>query len=88
MGMALVVVAGFVFGPVFPTLMAILLGHFESALHGRAVGFLFGVGGIGWTIIPILIGMVARRSGVQRGFGIAAAAAVCLSAVALMILLR
>jgi fucose permease len=86
--MVLVVAAGLIFGPVFPTLMAILLGHFDPALHGRAVGLLFAVGGIGWTIIPILIGMVARRSGVQRGFRIAAAAAVCLSAVALMILLR
>lgn len=77
--MALVMLAGFVFGPIFPTLMAILLDHVDPASHGRAVGIFFAIGGIGWTFIPILIGMYARRTSVQRGFAIAVAAAVGLS---------
>ncbi len=83
--MALVPVAGFVFGPIFPTLMAILLGHFHASLHGRAVGLFFAIGGIGWTMIPILIGNYARRTTVQRGFAVAVAAAVGLSVVALIL---
>lgn len=79
----MIILAGLVFGPIFPTLMALLLGHFSPALHGRAVGFLFAVGGIGWTVIPILIGGVARRSGVRRGFLVAVAAAVGLCGIAM-----
>jgi fucose permease len=88
--MALVIAAGAFFGPIFPTLMAVLLGHFERApaLYGRAVGMLFAVGGVGWTAIPLLIGARARRAGVQRGFLIAAAAAVGLSGVALALAAR
>ncbi len=86
--MALVLAAGLVFGPIFPTLMAILLGHFPAAVHGRAVGLLFAIGGVGWTIIPLLIGAYARRTSLQRGLFIAAAAAVGLSLVAIVLVLR
>jgi fucose permease len=85
--MALVVVAGLVFGPIFPTLMAVLLGHFAPRVHGRAVGLLFAIGGIGWTTIPILIGAYARRVGVQRGFVFAVATALGLCAVAVGLVL-
>jgi len=53
-----------------------------------AVGLLFALASIGWTTIPILIGAYARRAGVQRGFVIAAAAAGCLTGIALIIALR
>src|SRR5207244_195846 len=55
LAMALVPATGLVFGPIFPTLMAILLGHFHPSVQGRAVGVFFAVGGVGWTLIPILI---------------------------------
>lgn len=74
----LVVAAGAVVGPIFPTLIAILLGHVEPALHGRTVGIFFCIGGIGWTIVPILIGMYAKRTGVQRAFLISTGSAVLL----------
>ena len=79
----LVLAAGLAFGPIFPTIMAILLGHFDASVHGRAVGFLFAIGGIGWTTIPILIGAYARRRGVQRGFLVAVASCAGLCGVAL-----
>lgn len=81
----LVIAAGLVFGPVFPTLMAVLLSHCEPAMHGRAVGLFFAVGGLGWTTIPVLIGAYARRTNVQRAFGIAVAVAVGLAATAVVL---
>lgn len=85
---AMVVTAGLVFGPIFPTLMAVLLGHFDPLLHGRAVGLLFGIGGLGWTAIPMLIGAYARRTSVQRGFLLAAGSAVGLCGIALALVAR
>jgi fucose permease len=84
---SLVLAAGLVFGPIFPTIVAVLLSHVPGALHGRAVGVLFAIGGIGWTIIPIFIGAYARRTSVQRGFSIAVGAAVGLSAIAAALVL-
>ena len=83
---ALVVAAGLVFGPVFPTLMAILLSHCEPATHGRAVGLFFAVGGLGWTTIPVLIGALARRTNVQKAFSIAVGAAIGLAGIALVLM--
>jgi len=87
-GMAIgsVVVAGLVFGPIFPTIMALLLGHFPKSLHGRAVGLFFAIGGLGWTAIPMLIGAYAQRTSVQRGFVMAAASAVGLCGIAIALL--
>ena len=68
--------------------MAVLLAHFAPAVHGRAVGLLFAIGGIGWTVIPVLIGASARRAGLQRGFAIAVAAAVGLCLTALVLAMR
>jgi fucose permease len=84
---AAVIGAGFVFGPIFPTIMAVLLGHFKTMpdVQGRAVGLLFAIGGIGWTMIPMLIGAYARRTSVQRSFLIAVASAVGLCIVATLL---
>jgi fucose permease len=76
---ALVVAAGLILGPIFPTLIAILLSHVEPSLHGRTVGIFFCIGGIGWTFIPMLIGAYAKRTNVQHAFLIAAACAVLLT---------
>ena len=84
----LIVVAGAVVGPIFPTLIAILLAHVEPSLHGRAVGIFFCIGGIGWTAIPILIGLYAKRTTVQRGFLIASGSAVLLCALSIVLALR
>ncbi|MBC8869565.1 MAG: MFS transporter [Planctomycetes bacterium] len=83
---AMVVLAGLVFGPTFPTIIGVLMGHVKTNispdLGGRAVGLFFMIGGIGWSVIPILIGAYARKTSVQRGFLIAVAAGVGLTAVA------
>jgi len=81
----LVVVAGLILGPIFPTLIAILLSHVEPSLHGRTVGVFFCVGGIGWTVIPMLIGAYAKQTSVQRAFLVAAGCAVVLTGMAAML---
>ena len=79
----MVVVAGLVLGPIFPTLIAILFTHVSPSLHGRAVGLFFCIGGIGWTLIPILIGAYAKRTTVQRAFLIATGSATALTLLSL-----
>lgn len=80
-----VILAGLVFGPIFPTLMGLLLDHFHPSVQGRAVGIFFAIGGIGWTVIPMLIGAYARRTSVQHGFRIAVAAALGLCGIAVVL---
>jgi fucose permease len=75
----MVVAAGLILGPIFPTLIAILLTNVQPSLHGRAVGLFFCIGGIGWTFVPLLIGAYAKRTNVQRAFLIASASAVLLT---------
>ena len=80
---ALVVAAGLILGPIFPTLIAVLLGHVQPSLHGRVVGIFFCIGGVGWTAIPMLIGAYAKRTSVQRAFLITAWCAVMLTGLSL-----
>jgi fucose permease len=42
-------------------------------VRGRAVGFFFFFASVGWTVVPMIIGVVARKTNIQRGFLIAAA---------------
>ena len=81
----LLVLAGCILGPIFPTLIAILLSHQPENLYGRAVGIFFCIGGIGWTTIPIMIGAYAKRTSVQRAFLIANASAVVLTVLAVVL---
>lgn len=68
---ALVVLSGLVFGPVFPAMMTMLLASVPGEAAGRAVGFFFFFGSIGWTVFPMMIGGIAKRSSIQRGFMVA-----------------
>jgi fucose permease len=52
-------------GPIFPTLVGILLMHFPHA-RGTAFGAMFAIGAVGNLFLPPLIGAYARRSSVQR----------------------
>ncbi len=81
----MVILAGCILGPIFPTLIAILLSHLPGELHGRAVGIFFCIGGIGWTAIPIMIGAYAKRTSVQQAFLIATGSAVMLTLLCLLL---
>lgn len=87
MAVAMVALSAVIFAPLFPTIIAVLLSHFPESLHGRAVGIFFAVGGLGWTLIPMLIGAYAQRTSIQRGFLLAMLSAVGLTIVALLLLL-
>jgi fucose permease len=71
--LGLIVAAGLVFGPTFPILIAKILSAAPPGVEGRAVGFFFAFGSVGWTFIPRLIGHVATKSNIQRGFMVAGA---------------
>jgi fucose permease len=77
-----VAAAGLIFGPIFPTILALLLVHFPIEVRGRAIGLFFAIAAVGWTGIPALIGAYAKRTTIQRGFLIAVASAVALTLVA------
>ena len=85
---ALVIAVGVLFGPLYPTLLAVLLAHFDPSLHGRAIAVFFTLGGLGCTVLPMLIGAYARRTSVQRGFLLAAASVGGLCVVALLLALK
>jgi hypothetical protein len=70
---ATILLAGLACGPVFPTMMAVVLLSVHPDTMGRAVGFFFFFASVGWTVIPMLIGFVARKADIQRGFLVAAA---------------
>jgi len=86
MAVLMVVLAGIIFGPAFPTIIAVLLGNVHETLHGRAVGIFFAIGGIGWSLIPMLIGAYAQRTSIQRGFLMAMLSAVGMTIVAILLL--
>ncbi|HEX7900918.1 MAG TPA: MFS transporter [Planctomycetota bacterium] len=71
----LVLACGLVFGPIFPALMTALRHGVPQGAQGRAIGFFFAFASVGWTVIPMMIGNVTRRSSIQRGFLVAAASA-------------
>jgi MFS family permease len=76
----LILLAGLLYSPFFPNLMAILLSHCPVKVHGRAVGILFATASIGWTAFPMLIGAIVTRSTLQRGFLVAVGCSVALLA--------
>lgn len=84
----MVVMAGLILGPIFPTLIAVLLTSVDQSLHGRAVGMFFCIGGIGWTVIPILIGAYAKKTNVQRAFLICTFSAVMLTTFSIALAIR
>jgi fucose permease len=69
----LVVAAGLIFGPIFPVLISKVISTAPKGVAGRAVGFFFAFGSVGWTFIPRLIGHVATKSNIRRGFMVAGA---------------
>jgi MFS family permease len=76
---ATILFAGLLMGPFFPNLMAILLDHVPVEVSGRAVGVIFAGASIGWTLIPLAIGAIAKRAGdLHRGFRVAVVDAILL----------
>ena len=68
----LVITAGLILGPIFPILIAFLVAHVDVGIQGRAIGLFFCIGGIGWALVPFLVGKQADNSGLQKSFYIVA----------------
>jgi fucose permease len=67
----LLILAGLILGPIFPILIAQLVGHVSAELptmEGRAIGLFFCIGGVGWAVIPFTVGKLADRFGLQKSF--------------------
>lgn len=84
-----VVAIALVMAPVFPILIAQLLGYVNTALgpelSGRSVGLFFSIGGFGWALLPLLVGRAAEKFSVQKAFYVLAASATCLTALVLLV---
>jgi fucose permease len=76
---------GAFFGPIFPTLVGILFGHFPSQDHGTAFGAMFALGASGSLVLPPLIGGYARRTSVRKALRIPVFMALALAAVLLVL---
>jgi fucose permease len=65
--------AGLVFGPIFPNVVGVTFARFDSRLHGSIFGIIFAFGLLGSTFVPKFIGNVsAGGSTVQESMLIAA----------------
>lgn len=81
----LIIGAGAILGPIFPILIAMLVGHVDEPLHGRAIGLFFCIGGIGWAVVPFTVGALAKTRSVQKAFIVVAGCAVCLTTLCLLL---
>jgi fucose permease len=61
---------GMCFGPIFPTLVAILYESVDKRVHGTAYGAMFSIGSVGSLVLPPVIGTYARKKSVQRAMRI------------------
>jgi fucose permease len=85
-GALAVMAAGVFLGPLFPTIMAVMLDHTPSTMHGRAVGIAIALGGLGSSTMPLAIGACARRVGLGRAFLITVGLAAGLLLVGLLLM--
>lgn len=83
-----IVAIALVMAPVFPILIAQLLGYVNTALGpelgGRSVGLFFSIGGFGWALMPLLVGRAAIRFSVQKAFYVLTGSAACLTLLVLL----
>lgn len=76
--------AGALFGPIFPTLVGVLLGHTKQN-QATAYGAMFCFGAVGNLIFPPLFGAYARRHGTQRALRFTPVLALALAGAALVL---
>ena len=85
LAIAMIILTGLVFAPIFPTVVGVTFAKFEPRLFGSVFGIIFAVGLLGGTFIPKLIGSVSVGRTVQQSMPIAALMAAILFVIALFI---
>ena len=61
-----VLLTGFVFAPIFPTIVGVTFGKFDPSLYGTIFGIVFAVGLLGGVFVPKWIGNMAADATVQQ----------------------
>lgn len=84
MGIVAVILTGFVFAPIFPTIVGITFAKFEPSLYGSIFGIIFAIGLLGGTIVPRIIGGLSVNATVQQSLVIVAVMAGILLIIALL----
>ena len=80
-----VVLAGFVFAPIFPTIVGVTFAKFEPRLYGSIFGIIFAIGLLGGTFVPQIVGSLSVGQTIQQSLAIVAAMAGALFVVALFL---
>jgi fucose permease len=80
---------GFLFGPIFPTLVGLLFDSpgIEPANRGTAFGTMFALGAAGGLLLPPVIGAYARRASVRAALRIPTLVALVLAGAGLVLAL-
>ena len=81
---SLIVLAGFAFGPVFPTIVGIAFAKSPAAFHGSVFGIVKAMGLLGGATIPAAIGIYSRNRTIQQSLIIAIVIAALLFFMALL----
>lgn len=82
---AAVVLTGFVFAPIFPTIVGVTFAKFEPRLYGSIFGIIFAIGLLGGTFVPQIVGSLSVGATIQQSLLIVAAMAAALFVIALFL---
>jgi fucose permease len=82
---AAVVLTGFVFAPIFPTIVGVTFAKFEPRLYGSIFGIIFAIGLLGGTFVPQIVGSLSVGATIQQSLLIVAAMAGALFVIALFL---
>ena len=85
LGIIAVVLVGFAFAPIFPTIIGVTFAKYDKSLYGSIFGIVFAVGLLGGTFLPKFIGNFSVGSSVQQSLSIAAIMAGILFVISLVI---
>jgi fucose permease len=85
MGIVAVILVGFAFAPIFPTIIGVTFAKFDPSLYGSIFGIIFSVGLLGGTFIPKYIGNLSVGSSIQQSLPIAVVMALILLVISFFI---
>jgi len=85
LGIFAVILVGFAFAPIFPTIIGVTFAKYDKSLYGSIFGIVFAVGLLGGTFLPKFIGNFSVGSSLQQSLSIAAIMAGILFAISLVI---